>query len=87
MTYRFKQCVNAIVFKYFNEQIPNYLNEVFHIAREDNFQWRGSFQKLECPFRKTNTGQLLCHILVQRLRTKPQTGSSVLRILIPSNII
>ena len=87
VTYRFKQCVNAIVFKYFNEQIPNYLNEVFHIAREDNFQLRGSFQKLECPFRKTNTGQLLCHILVQRLRTKPQTGSSVLRILIPSNII
>ena len=56
MTYRFKQCVNAIVFKYFNKQCPNYLNEVFHVAIENNFQLRGSFQKLKCPFRKTNTG-------------------------------
>ena len=59
MTYRFKQCVNnTIVFKYFNEQCPNYLNEVFDVAVENNFQLRDSFQKLECPFRKTNTGQL-----------------------------
>ena len=53
--YRFKQCVNVIVFKYFNEQYPNYLNEVFDVAIENNFQLRGSFQKLRCPFRKTNT--------------------------------
>ena len=26
VTYRFKQCVNTIAFKYFNEQSPNYLN-------------------------------------------------------------
>ena len=58
VTYRFKQCVNTIVFKYFNEQCPNYLNEVFDVAVENNFQLRGSFQKLKCPFRKTNTGQL-----------------------------
>ena len=58
MTYRFKQCVNAIVFKYFNKQCPNYLNEVFDAAVENNFQLRGSFQKSNCPFRKTNTGQL-----------------------------
>ena len=58
VTYRFKQCVNAIVFKYFNEQCSNYLNEVFDVAIENNFQLRGSFQKLKCPFRKTNTGQL-----------------------------
>ena len=58
VTYRFKQCVNAIVFKYFNEQCPNYLNEVFDVAIENNFQLRGSFQKLKCPFRKTNTGQI-----------------------------
>ena len=58
MTYRFKKGVNAIVFKYFNEQCPNYLNEVFDVAIENNFQLRGSFQKLKCPFRKTNTGQL-----------------------------
>ena len=28
-TYRFKKCVNAIIFKYFNAHCPNYLNEVF----------------------------------------------------------
>ena len=58
VTYRFKRCVNAIVFKYFNEQCPNYLNEVFDIAVENNFQLRGSFQKLKCRFRKTNLNLL-----------------------------
>ena len=58
VTYRFKQCVNAIIFKYFNEQCPNYLNEVFDVAIENNFQLRGSFQKLKCQFRKSNIGQL-----------------------------
>ena len=37
VTYRFKQCVISIVFKYFNEQCPNYLNEVFDVATESNF--------------------------------------------------
>ena len=45
VTYRFKQCINTIVFKYFNEQCPNYLNEVFDVAAENNFQLRDSFQK------------------------------------------
>ena len=58
MTCIFKQCGNTIVFKYFNEQFPNYQNEVFDVAIENNFQLRGSFQKLKCPFHKTNTGQL-----------------------------
>ena len=56
MTYRFKHRVNTIVFKYFNKECPNYLNKV---AIENNFQLRGSFQKLKCPFRNTNTGQLV----------------------------
>ena len=56
MTYRFKQCVNTIVFKYFNEQCPSYLNEAFDV--KNNFQLRGSFQKLKWQFCKTNTGQL-----------------------------
>ena len=55
VTYRFKQCVNAILLKYFNEQCPNHLNEVFDVTIENNFQLRGSFQKLKCQFRKTNT--------------------------------
>ena len=62
MTCRFKQCVNTIVFKCFNEQCPNYLNEVFNVAVKNNFQSRSSFQlifqKLKCPFGKTDTCQL-----------------------------
>ena len=38
VTYRFKQCVYTIVFKYFNEQYPNYLNEVFDVSVKNNFQ-------------------------------------------------
>ena len=56
MTYRFEQCVNAIVFKYLNEQGPNYLNEVFDVTAENNFQLRDSFQKFKCAFHKTNSG-------------------------------
>ena len=59
MSYRFKECVNAIVFKHFNEQCPNYLSEVFDVALQNNFQLRGSFQKLKFPFHTTNTGQLV----------------------------
>ena len=58
VTYRFKQGVNGIVFKYFSEQCLNYLNEVFDVALQNNFQLRGSFQKLKCPFYKINTIQL-----------------------------
>ena len=57
VTCKFKQCVISIVFKYINRQCPNYLNEVFDVATESNFQLRNSFQKLKCPFRKTNNGQ------------------------------
>ena len=58
VTYRFKQCGNAIPFKHLNERCPDYLNEVYDVAIENNFQLRGSFKKLKSPFRKTNTGQL-----------------------------
>ena len=64
VTYRFKQCVNTIAFKYFNEQCPNYLNEIFDVTIENNFQLRGSFQKLKCAFRKTNTGQFVLSYIV-----------------------
>ena len=57
MTERFNQCINSIVFKYVNDQCPNYLNEVFQIAPENNIQTRGSFLKLKYLFRKTNAGQ------------------------------
>ena len=58
VTERFNQCINSIVFKYVNNQCPNYLNEVFQTAPENNIQTRGSFLKLKCPFRKTNAGQM-----------------------------
>ena len=59
VTERFNQCINSIVFKYVNEQCPNYLNEVFQITPENNIQTRGSFLKLKCPFRKTNAGTMV----------------------------
>ena len=64
MSHRLKQSVNTIVFKYFSEQYPNYLNEVFDVATESNYQFRGSFQKLKCPFHKTNSGQLALSCIV-----------------------
>ena len=54
VTYRFKQYVISIVFKYFNRQYPNYLNDA---TTESTLQLRNRFQKLKCPFRKTNNGQ------------------------------
>ena len=42
MIERFNQCINSIVFKYVNNQCPNYLNEVFQTAPENNIQTRGS---------------------------------------------
>ena len=87
MTCRFKQWVNAIIFKYFNEQCPKYLNEVFDVTVENNSQLRGSFQKLKCPFRKTNTSQLALSYIGPTFWNKPWTHSSILKILIPSNIV
>ena len=50
MTERFNQFINSIVFKYVNDQCPNYLNEVFQTVPENNILTRGSFLKLKCPF-------------------------------------
>ena len=54
---RYHQCVNSIAFKYFDNQCPHYLNEVFMKAPESSSSLRNSYQKLQQPFRKTNTGQ------------------------------
>ena len=53
VTDRFNQCI-----KFVNNQCPNYLNEVFKAASENNIQTRGSFLKLKCPSRKTNADQI-----------------------------
>ena len=54
---RYNQCVNSIVFKYFDNQCPHYLNEVVLKAPESRSLLRNSYQKLQQPFRKTNAGQ------------------------------
>ena len=59
MTERFNKCISSIVFQYFSDQCSNYLNEVFEIAPENIIQTRGSPQKLKCPSRKTNAGQMV----------------------------
>ena len=56
VTERFNQCINSIAFKYVNDQCPNYVNEVFQTAQENNFQTRRSFLKLKSHFSKTNAG-------------------------------
>ena len=45
MTERFNQYINSIVFKYVNNQCPNYLNEVFQTAPENNIQTKGSSRR------------------------------------------
>ena len=54
---KYNQCVNSIVFKYFDNQCPHYLNEVFMKTPESSLLLRISYQKLQQPFCKTNTGQ------------------------------
>ena len=54
---RYNQCVNSSAFKYFDNQCPHYLNEVFMKAPESSLSLRNSHQKLKQPFRKTKTGQ------------------------------
>ena len=54
---RYSQCINSIAFKYVDNQCPHYLNEVFMKAPESSSSLRNSYQKLQQPFRKTNTGQ------------------------------
>ena len=58
VTERFDQYINSVVSKYVNNQCPNYLNEVFQTALEDDIQTRGNFLKSKCPFRKNNAGQM-----------------------------
>ena len=54
---RYNQRVNSIAFKYFDNQCHHYLNEVFIKVLESSSSLRSSYQKLQQPFRKTNTGQ------------------------------
>ena len=79
---RFNQCIDSIVLEYVNGQYLNYLNDVFQAAPENNIQTKGSFQKLKCPFRKTN-----CLALVQPYRAKTLRRLSEQKISTRLNII
>ena len=56
---RYNQRVNSIASKYFDNQCPRYLNEIFMKAPESSSSLRNSYQKRQQPFRNTNTGQYL----------------------------
>ena len=57
MKERYNQCVNSIAFTYFDNQFPHYLNEVFIKAQASSSSLRNSYQNLQPPSCKTNTGQ------------------------------
>ena len=54
---RFEQCVSVNIFKYFSNNSPLYMSEIFYPARNRGMSTRNSLQKLTQPFRKTNQGQ------------------------------
>ena len=54
---KYKQRVNSIALKFFDNQCPHYLNVVFIKALESNLSLRNSYQKVQKPFLKTSTGQ------------------------------
>ena len=67
---RYNQCVNPIVFKYFDNQCPHYLNEVYMKVPVSSSSLKNSYQKLQQPFRKTNTGQNVLSFIVPTLWNK-----------------
>ena len=87
VTERYNECINSIVFKYVNDQCPNYLNEVFQTAPENNIQTRISFQKLKCPFRKTNAGQMAFSYIVPTIWKKTSETLKRTKISISLTII
>ena len=58
VTERFNQCINSIVFQYVNDQCPNYLNEVFQTAPENNIQAR---VKMPLPQNQRRLNSVVLH--------------------------
>ena len=77
---RYNQCVNSIAFRYFDNQWSHYLNEVFMKAPESSSSLRNSYQKLQQPFRKTNTGKLPYLSLIRHCGIKSPKKSKEQRI-------
>ena len=53
---RFSQCVCSTIFKFFNNNCPAYMNEMFSTYMQDN-NTRNAMLKLCQPYRKTNKEQ------------------------------
>ena len=53
---RFSQCVLWSIYKFFNSESPEYLNEIYFPAGPSNINTRSSFQRLKQPLRKSNKG-------------------------------
>ena len=47
---RFNQSINSVVFKYFTERCPSFLNEVLELPFPNNLRTRNSHLKLICLF-------------------------------------
>ena len=54
---RFEQCMSTSVFKFFKNECPLCMTDVFRSAGKDGVNTRRSFQKLPQPFRRTCQGQ------------------------------
>ena len=87
VTERFNLCINLVVFRYVNNQCPNYLNEIFQTAPENNIQTKGSLLKLNCSFRKTNASQMTLSYIGSNIWSKTLTRLSKQKISTRLNII
>ena len=54
---RFKQIISSMLFKFFNNASPPYMNVVFKPTGQPNTITRASLLKLNQPLRRTNHGQ------------------------------
>ena len=57
VTDRFEQCASTSVFKYFHNNSPSYMAEIYSPASKLNIGTRNSFLKLKQPSRRTKQGQ------------------------------
>ena len=57
VTDRFEQCASTSIFKYFHNNSPSYMAEIYNPASRINIGTRNSFLKLKQPSRKTKQVQ------------------------------
>ena len=54
---RFDQCVSSSAFKFFNNNSPTYMSEIYNPVSKNGINTRNGFLKLQQPSRKTKQGQ------------------------------